>query len=267
MAKNEKKGGDKQRSRVLSDHQQVGKRFIPPMQQLGPWKDANWIGSILPELLWIGLLNDHHGLKRGAELSLSLARAAAQASGVDPKEFNKKFGKAPKHWFALTSAYNSLNQEQQLEVVKCLRPSSKLDQLRKALAPLDEFYPKFPLRFLFEDMALNEKAKDLERLKTLLQALFDKYEKPATFVLANAIYIAFCTNRMKVFEVLALSRFPAIEHFPETEDSRVVAAAVRSAVNGMWGFEEQSHDWSDYFWNRGLELEACDYKRIYETYE
>jgi hypothetical protein len=174
MSKKGKKGGGKQRSRVLSDHQQVGKRFIPPMQQLGPWKDANWIGSILPDLLWIGLLNDYHGLKKGAELSLSLARAATQASGIDPREFNKKFGKAPKHWFATASAYNLLSQEQQLEMVKLLKQSSQLAQLVEALAPLVAFYPKFPLNFLFEGEIPTGKKEDLESLKTLLPKLFDK---------------------------------------------------------------------------------------------
>jgi hypothetical protein len=86
-------------------------------------------------------------------------------------------------------------------------------------------------------------------------------------MLSTAIYIAFCTNKIKVFEGLALAKFPAVEQFPDTEESRVVAASIRSAVNGMWGADEKSQDWPDYFWNRGLELEACDYQRIYETYE
>jgi len=243
---------------VLSDHQKVGRKFVPPLMQLGPFKDANWIGSILPELLWLGLLNDHFGIKKGAALALSLARAAEQARKPERKM-----------WFALTSAYLELNDDQKKQVVMSLKLSLEWELLIEALSPLASLYPRFPLGFLFEGAFLsikNDKA-ELEKFKTMLSKLFDKYDKPATFVEATAVYIALITEKLFVFEGLTLARFPEVEKFPDTDDSKLVAASIRSTVNGLWGSEAGDSYWPGYFWNRGLELEPCDYQGIYAKYE
>ena len=43
---------------VLEDHKRIGKRFVRPVLQLGPLEQAAWIDRLLPELLWICILND-----------------------------------------------------------------------------------------------------------------------------------------------------------------------------------------------------------------
>lgn len=48
--------GDTPKGQVLLDHKKVGKRFVPPLLQLGPLGEIKWIDCILPELLWLGLL-------------------------------------------------------------------------------------------------------------------------------------------------------------------------------------------------------------------
>ena len=94
MSDDTSKRGKKQ---VLSDHKRVGKRFIPPLLQVAPFHDLSWVDCTLPELLWLGLLNNRYGLKRGSDLGLSLAKAAAEASV-------HSIGR----WYAPTSAYSSL---------------------------------------------------------------------------------------------------------------------------------------------------------------
>jgi len=275
MSKENKKSSAKQRQRVLSDHQKVGKKFIPPMQQLGPWKDANWIGTILPELLWIGLLNHYYGFKEGAALSLGLARASAQTTGINPKEFKKKFGKALKQTFSNTSAYRSLTAQQKQSVIECLRLWHQREQFIHALTPLVVFYPDCPLNFLFGGTAVSKEEANLEEFKHVLSTFFDKYDKPATFMMANAAYIAFCTNKLKIIvsdnrdsnQDSALANFPAIQYYPDTDESMIVGASIRSTVNMLVAGEESSQEWPNYFWNRGLELDACDYQGIYQRYE
>jgi hypothetical protein len=118
----------------------VGKKFVPPMQQLGPWKDANWLGTVLPELLWIGLLNQRYGFKDGAELSLALARAATQATGIEPEEFKKKFGQGPKQMFGAASAYRSLTSAQRRDVIDRLELTHHRGPIIDGLSPLFVFY-------------------------------------------------------------------------------------------------------------------------------
>lgn len=49
-----------------------------------------------------------------------------------------------------------------------------------------------------------------------------------------------------------------IEKYPDTEQSRIVAGQVRiTAANFANPDEGLSENWSNYFWNRGLEIENC----------
>jgi hypothetical protein len=85
---------------------------------------------------------------------------------------------------------------------------------------------------------------------------------------ANGVYIAFVTGKLQVAPGLSLANFPAIEKYPETEESRRVASGVRMAVNMFIGMAEQSpNDWQKYFWNRGLELEPCELAPIEDAGE
>jgi hypothetical protein len=77
---------------------------------------------------------------------------------------------------------------------------------------------------------------------------------------ANAVYIAFCTNKMRALQGTGFDNFPAIENYPETEESRAVAAEVRATVYSL--LSETPQDWESYFWNRGLEIEPCDYDGV-----
>lgn len=245
-----------QKQHILSDHQKAGKRYIPPLLQLGPFSDVKWVDCVLPELLWLGLLNEAYGVAKGAELALRLAGAAVKTAG------NTK-------WFGSTSAYASLDDPQKTEVVKTLVTNDR-ELLQTAFLPFLLFYPRCPLTFLFEgDGRWNsEPEKVLTEFKAFLATLFNKVEKPATFMQANGVYIAFVTGKLRVAKGLSLANFPAIEKYPDTEESRRVASGVRAVVNTFIGMAEKSpNDWPKYFWNRGLELEPCELEPINDAGE
>jgi len=263
-----KKKKSQTRKRVLSDHRKIGSRMVPPWPQLFPSEDVRWAGHIIPELLWLGLLNDYHGWQQGAALSLALARASAEATGVDPREFQKKFGKGPKQWFASTSSYNALTDQQKVNVVESLKATSSLILIQAGLMPLALLYPKCPLTFLFEGLAPRGVDVDLESFKQIVALHFDKEGIVTVRTLTNAVYIAFCTNKLKVIVTdhgesptdPKLRNLPAIEQYPKTEESKIVASSVRGTVFGL--FEKNQSEWADYFWNRGLEIEPCDYDGV-----
>lgn len=248
------------RKSVLSDHQRVGRRFIPPMLQFGNLQGISISQRIIPELFWMALLNDYYGWQGGAELSLSLARAAALATGISPDEFKKPDGQAPKELFATTSAFRTLTEEQKGQLIRSLKLSFKWESLVRGLSPLVSLYPECPLAFLFEGARLTRTKEDLAYVKGVLKELFDKYTKQSVSMFANAIYIAFCTNKLRVFEGSLLSKFPAIQDYPETEESRAIAAAIRASVYSF--FSDTPPEWGIEFWNKGLELEPCDYDGV-----
>jgi hypothetical protein len=53
-----------QRKQLLADHRRVGKKFIPPMAGV---TEIHYTERILPEIIWIGYLVKHLGLKKGVE--------------------------------------------------------------------------------------------------------------------------------------------------------------------------------------------------------
>lgn len=66
----------KKTKKILKDHKQIGKKFVPPMLQLqGGMKFVKWLDKILPELIWLRLLHEKLGIKRSVEICCSIARA------------------------------------------------------------------------------------------------------------------------------------------------------------------------------------------------
>ena len=241
----------KKAPRALADHRRVGKKFIPPfIAELGPLREIRWVSDLVPELLWLALLSDRHGLKTGTDLARRLALAAIDARGAKPKA-----------WFALTSTYAELDTSEQQAVVAKLEEDGAAQQIREALWPLLTFYPECPLSFLFTE--LPQSGDDsLEKFTDVLVSIFDRWDTPGTFAQATAVYIAFVSDMLKVFKGLALANFHAIEEFPNTKESQRVATSVRSVMSILYeNFKvNQSADWISYFWKRGLDLDDCTFE-------
>ncbi len=248
-----KKRGPRKEQRILKDHKKIGKKFVPPLAQLG-LTDVYWVNDILPELFWMALLNERHGLAHGAKLCVELAKAAMAT----------KRGRR-KPWFGTMSSYVKLTDNQKRRIVVAVEDLGLLQDLRAGLKPLVQCYPECPLSFLFGNSLPKgpRTVADLEFIKGTLESLFDRRGEAATWCQANAIYIAFVTDKLKVAKGLALADFPEIQDFPNTDKSRLIASAVRAMVTGFFGegLRDEKAGWSKYFWNRGLELENCYFPR------
>jgi hypothetical protein len=99
-------------------------------------------------------------------------------------------------------------------------------------------------------------------VRNQMSSMLDRSSRQATMVQANAIYIAFATDTLKVFKGSSLAKFPAIEQYPATEESKIVASAVRAGVNGMFGPVDRvrSRAWISSFWKRGFEIDGCTFE-------
>ena len=248
---------EEQRRRVLYDHRRVGSRFIPPfIDKLGQMGEVKWLDGPLPELLWLALLNERYGLRKGADLGLRVAKETSAAAASEKKV-----------WFAPASAFGALTPDQWSHVIARLRSSSDLGAVQNALLPLVTLYPACPLASLCGDRSSKPADANtyLGDFKRILAGLFDKTTKEATLMQANAIYIAFVTDLLKVAPHLSLANFPAVADYPDTDEARRVGSGVRSAINVFFGHRElQSSAWSRYFWNHGLEIDACVVRKVNE---
>lgn len=241
MTPSETKGPQKP-ARVLGDHKRLGKRFIPPMAQVG-MSDARWSEILIPEFLWLALLHSHLGYMRGAEI----ARQVAQAARSEGDQTT---------WYSAMSMFATIADAKRTALTQALAHAGVVDELAESLAPIHRHYPDHPLAFALPVPAEAE----LAPLKALLQRLLtSRSDTDAMRAQATALYLAFDAGILRVLKGSALADFPEVEKYPETERSRSVGSAVRAALNALT-IRIPKADWPAYFWNRGLQLEACSFE-------
>lgn len=240
------------RKPVLLDHQRIGKRLIPPLMQEINYQEISWGKQLIPELIWLALINNRYGYIKGAELALALPKSAEEATKNHPMGA----------WFVTVSSYTQLSIEEKKKTVELLRRKNAFDQYRAALLPLIYFYPTCPLSFLFDlETKKDIDTGDLEEIKRVLESIFDRRSVEATFIQANAVYIGFTVGILVVSPDVSLARFPEVQYYPNTEVSKQVAASIRATVNTIFGIDviKDGLSWPTYFWNHGLELEKCNF--------
>jgi hypothetical protein len=259
MSKNNKPAG--QRSRVLSDHRKVGKKFVPPMMQDFNFQLVKFASQAIPELVWLAMLNDRFGWREGARLGVEMAKLALDISIEVGNEAKGSSSHKTPDLFAFSSAFGSLSDESKTQLVERMKFAGIWEPIIAGLAPLAHLYSEFPFTFVFAGAGILAIEEDMGLVKSVLLPLHDKYSLGAVSMYANAIYIAFATDRLKIVvdenEKSPMANFPAIQGYPATEESKMIAASVRASLLSMIGMSEISMDWSIHFWNRGLQLEQC----------
>lgn len=246
------------RDRPLSDHVREGKVFKPPLSRL-PLRETSWVKLTMPELLWIGLLQEAHNLAYGVDLSLALAEAAIRAKSGAPHSLS----------FVDTSSYAVLQESEWHEVHRVLIETDTLADIQLALAPLVHFYPECPFVHLFKDLPIEfpDEATALKSFKVVLESLYSKQDRAATLVQGTAVYIALVSGKVMLTASVSLGNLEALADYPQTDESQRVGASVRAMCNFLIGNSSEKSDtnWVEYFWDRGFELEPCDYELPYQV--
>lgn len=215
--------------------------------QLGALRELSWMDEILPEFVWLGLLVDRFGLRSG----ISILEATVVAS----KDVLRKDQQL---WLALTSAYQSLDPDQKSTIAKSLDEANVREDLALGIAPLVVHYPECPLAFLVQDSP-NEGSESIEKVRAVLAACMNRWSEPGTHLQIMAVYTGFIQGRLIVPKDSLLAKFPAVEAYPTTDESRLIASACRATINSLFTQDiiGSSAEWCTYFWRRGLELEQC----------
>ena len=215
---------------------------MPPFVQSFPnMTEVSYHKLIVPELLWIALLVECYGAKEGTRLALHLGTIASE-TGISALTGS-------------TSSYASLDETKMSQIVQAL---DERRNISLALAPLATLYPECPLRFVCLEEHLTGKSlsEQTNYFMKVLEPLYNRNSKESMMMQAGFIYIAFVTDKLKVFQGTSLAKFPEIEHYPDTPESLEVASGVRGTINVLLGIDVDDQ-WPRYFWNRGLELSEC----------
>ena len=246
--RHEQSDGSKNKRRVLHGYRQEGKRYIPPFLQHMPiMTESRWMDDRVPELIWIALLIHVFGIQEGTAIALCVAKAAASCDRIGKKAF------------AAASDYVELGDEQERCIRSAVGQEEMLDKASQGLAALIHNYPDFPLAFLSNPGRRIDDSPGsmLTDLTESVANISDRQSESGIYAQAAVVYIFFVNGQLQVAPHVGLANLPAIEEYPNTEESLRVAASVRSAVVGLLTRDVPS-DWPCSFWNQGRSLGPCE---------
>jgi len=231
-------------SRILSDHKKVGKKLIPPLREyLGERGMVSWVDRILPELIWIAVIVENLGVKRGVEVSAGIAK---WANMINSREY-----------FAFASSFNLLDTEQKQRLVQLLQDANYLNEVRNALRSLLQLYPECPLKFLDSNSEQLSERQAVTHLKETLAKYYNRRAQPAMTVQASAVYFAAVCGKLRYASPVQVPNFNAIISDFNSDEAKRACSSVRATVSALIGHigEKITDQWPRYFWNRGIEID------------
>lgn len=236
---------------VLDGHKRKGSKFIPPMMQVPTeLKEISYVNQILPEIIWMGLVNDRVGYKKGIDLSTKLAEIAF---GLKSTENHVNF--------SLVSNFNLLSNVAKKRLVEILERNSTLSGYHYYLSPLIELYKDFPLSFLGKNKKPQPRSELIDILKKCIDRHFDKHQTPSLVIQANVVHLRSITGGLHFAKHIEEPDLNALIESPQSDKARRAGAFVRiHAMSELMPMgEDRLDDWSCSFWNQSYQLDSCDF--------
>jgi len=245
------------KSKILSDHKQVGKKLLPPFLHSfpGQFNESPYLYKVLPEIIWQGFLNDKYGIKESVEITLYLLNTIREATNLEKGKF-----------FCFISNFETLDEKQIDKILSRLFLNGNYKKLTEAIQPFITVFPECPLKKILYNAIPEYSENDLQYVKNVMNKLLNKTGKETTLILANTIY---CANQMGILHVTKDSCFlhmDEVVNYPDTEESKKIASFLRASINPFVvndTFVFQNSDWSKYFWNRAYKLEPFNIDNLY----
>lgn len=232
---------------VLKDHKRVGRKLVPPLlavmgNQYAPY---SWARELVPEFLWIALFIDRCGFRNGVELARTLATAASEVCGREPRPM-----------FARITSFNNLSDDEKHQLLEKIGASNRRS-ISNGIIDMDRLGINHPLNFFTAGGAVDVGPK--EDFGELLQELYDRHSRASALTIATAFYLGVCQHKIKLPHGMGIrlrDEFQNIEDYPDTDGSQAAASFFRaSAAMFLMGDEEapqksERADWLNHFWDR-----------------
>jgi hypothetical protein len=237
--------------RLFSDHTKVGKRLIPPLKAKMHVEEVSYSRIAQPEMIWLRLLSMNMGEKWTGDFTVAITEALGQIKGDAP-------------WLRGISDFADLSNGESAALRAELSSKGLLRMAQDELQGLIGLYPECPLKILFDaHPILAHRDHELDRLKNALRDTRDKRSRAAMIMQGHVVYLGFVSGKLHIVRgVTTFDSFPELEHYPDTELSRQVAASVRAFINTLFGPldgpENPPKEWPRYFRRRSFELEPLD---------
>jgi hypothetical protein len=222
------------------------------MRQLPNLNDTSYVNQILPELIWIGLINDKLGYVQGTRLIEEIFKATDEFSGNDVLRN-----------FAYASSFGMLDEDEKKALVKKLSALEILDLLKNYLAPLTLLYDEFPMRFIGPPDTIIKNEILIQSISKSVDKHRDKYKTEGVVLIGAAFLARLVTRKIQFSSSLSLPDFNSIIDAPGSEEAKRASGFIRANSLAEFGMLKIKVDWARYFWNRGYELSPC--KTLWEN--
>lgn len=235
---------------ILRDHKKIGKKFVPPVLQLGI-TEVSYINLIFPEILWMGMLTRMMGYYEGIQAIEIIAKRAKEYAGEGP--FMN---------FAIASSYSMLGGDEKVRLVDFLDEKELLQTFQNALAPLICLYEGFPMSFIGPPSELEAKESLITNMKSCISELIDRNQQPGVVMQANLMYILAITGGLIINESIKMPDFDKLVTDFGSDAARKAASAVRAfaIANPTFSDRKSGADWARSFWDQGYKIDKCDIK-------
>ncbi|MCY4047262.1 MAG: hypothetical protein OXF42_04030 [Candidatus Dadabacteria bacterium] len=241
----QKNKGKQQRRKVLEGHKRIGKRFIPPIKQI-PMKSVSYVDDMLPELVWIGLINEKVGYIEGTRI-LETIFIAVNEIKKDDQQSN----------FSLISSFRCLSTKQKIRLVELFKKSEILDVIRDAIAPLVLLYDDCPLIFIGPPSNVFSREELVFRIKECVGKTVNKYETPGIVLHGAMLLFRLVTGTTHFPSDMDSPDFDAVINKPGSEEAEHAAGLLRINGLGEFGVLNLDNTWARCFWNCGVEISQC----------
>jgi hypothetical protein len=216
------------------------------LQLPGEIKFVRWLDKILPEIIWIGLLQEKLGIKRSIEICCAIAKAL------------KDIYQEQNSTFALISNYKKLTDVQYMALLNSLSSSKMLNEISFSLKPLVILYPLCPLNKLVTNTE-NDYVYDnvLSEFKCILNKYFYRRAHLTNVMEGTALYMGILAGHVQYVNNTTPPDLNAlIMSSPGSALYEKTASAVRSMTVSL--VSNANEEWPQYFWNRGLVIDRCN---------
>jgi hypothetical protein len=225
---------------VLSKHQRVGKKLIPPLVRVSNLSLQSWTNERLPELIWIALLLQNVGRDPVLELIRTLGTRIGAAGGPET--------------LTLSGIASALPAARQTVIDFVCHPV----EARQALTPL-LLFPELPgYDEWASGIGMTPEPSCWHVLGDAAAGMLNHQSEASTDA-RWAVVIAMLGAGKLRFPLEMADRVKEIALYPHMGDLQMVRPFIRSAEGGL-SFntsESSASQWSKDFWDRCMRETAC----------
>ena len=221
---------------ILDDHKRDRKKLIPPMMSLTGMQSVSTLDTILPEIIWVGLVIDRYGLRRGINLVTESLKNLWSYDEIT-------------NWYRFSEI--------------CKNPEGFLRGAgEKNIVQMGEVFSSFKEVYDWEDLGWSSSSlsglEHRDRIVRTVSKCADRFGQPYLTILATVIHAMGVSGKMQ-FPQGALPNIEAIVSDWGTDEAEMAACSLRACSLAFFPHDqrEQSDEWCRHFWRVNYSISGC----------